>query len=200
MVPLYQLAAISLGISLGLAVPLQSDGGRGGGTQVSRGEASSRLAQPATGQQVPVDDARQWRYMGEMQCTGYCKNACCCGKWAKFGRFADGSEVSEKTGVSRVLLGLPRTRGEGNQRTPRIVSADPIYPFNTRLWVEGVGECVVRDRGGAIKGNKLDLYTPEGHEAALKFGRASRKVWRLEALPRPLHVVSQQAVSRLSVR
>lgn len=57
----------------------------------------------------------------------------------------------------------------------RICAAPPEYPFGTRLWVEGMGEYVVEDRGGAIKGNKLDLLF-ESHQAAKEFGRKDLKV------------------------
>jgi 3D (Asp-Asp-Asp) domain-containing protein len=48
-------------------------------------------------------------------------------------------------------------------------------PFGTRVEIEGVGERVCWDTGGAIKGRKLDLYIPSLKEA-LKFGRQELRV------------------------
>ncbi len=57
----------------------------------------------------------------------------------------------------------------------RICAAPPEYPFGTVLDVEGYGRCVVQDRGGAIKGNKLDLLFST-HAEAKEFGRKNLKV------------------------
>ena len=38
------------------------------------------------------------------------------------------------------------------------VAVDPkVIPLRTRLWVEGYGECIALDTGGAIKGMRIDL-------------------------------------------
>jgi len=51
------------------------------------------------------------------------------------------------------------------------VSADPkVFPMGTKIYIEGVGERIVQDTGGAIKGNKLDLFI-EDLDEALEFGR-----------------------------
>jgi 3D (Asp-Asp-Asp) domain-containing protein len=48
-------------------------------------------------------------------------------------------------------------------------------PFGTKIYIDGVGERIVQDRGGAIKGNRIDLYF-ENHQEANNFGRQKRKV------------------------
>ena len=44
------------------------------------------------------------------------------------------------------------------------------YPFGTRIQLDGLGTYVVEDRGGAIHGNRIDLFM-NSHAAANNFGR-----------------------------
>ena len=56
------------------------------------------------------------------------------------------------------------------------IAADTsILPFGTKVIIEGVGERIVQDRGGAIKGNHIDLFF-NSHQAALEFGRQELEV------------------------
>jgi len=48
-----------------------------------------------------------------------------------------------------------------------IVAAD--WPFGTRLRIPGYGVATVEDRGGAIKGQRLDVLF-QTHEEALAWG------------------------------
>lgn len=48
-------------------------------------------------------------------------------------------------------------------------------PFGTKIYIDGVGERIVQDRGGAIKGNQIDLYF-DSHQEALNFGRQTKQV------------------------
>jgi 3D (Asp-Asp-Asp) domain-containing protein len=88
-----------------------------------------------------------------MEVTAYCACTKCCGPNAQ-GITASGKLVSYNDG--------------------KFVAADTrLLPFGTKLQVPGYagGETIeVIDRGGAIKGNKLDLYF-ETHQAALEWGR-----------------------------
>lgn len=88
-----------------------------------------------------------------MEVTAYCPCTRCCGPAAR-GITASGKHVSHNDG--------------------RFVAADTsILPFGTWLVVPGYADDAqvqVLDRGGAIKGNKLDLYFPT-HAEALAWGR-----------------------------
>jgi 3D (Asp-Asp-Asp) domain-containing protein len=88
-----------------------------------------------------------------MEVTAYCPCPKCCGANAQ-GITASGRDVS--------------------YNNSRFVAADTsVLPFHTKLIIPGYhsGATVeVIDRGGAIKGNKLDLYFPT-HEEALQWGR-----------------------------
>lgn len=48
----------------------------------------------------------------------------------------------------------------------KVVAVDPnVIPLGTRVWVEGYGEAIAADTGGAIKGNKIDVYLPTNNQA-----------------------------------
>jgi len=91
----------------------------------------------------------------EMNISAYCPCEKCCGKWAD-GFFADGSPVGGKA----------------------IAADTSIYPMGTKFNVPGYGIATVKDRGGAIKGNKLDLYF-DTHQEALNWGRQQIIVTRV---------------------
>ena len=57
-----------------------------------------------------------------------------------------------------------------------IAAADPTIPFGTRAYVNGYGWATVEDRGGAIKGRRMDLWMPT-KEMALEWGRQDVRVW-----------------------
>lgn len=77
--------------------------------------------------------------------TAYCSCAKCCGK---------------KTG--RTASGTLATSG-------RTVAASGQFAFGTKLIINGK-EYTVEDRGGAIQGNKIDIYM-DSHTEALAWGR-----------------------------
>lgn len=89
----------------------------------------------------------------EMEVTAYCACPKCCGPNAQ-GLTASGKLVSYNNG--------------------EFVAADTsVLPFGTKLIIPGYASSTpveVIDRGGAIKGNKLDVFYAS-HEEALKWGR-----------------------------
>jgi 3D (Asp-Asp-Asp) domain-containing protein len=95
-----------------------------------------------------------WQPMGEYRVTGYSACVACCGK--SDGITADGTYAP---GFKGVLVSAPRD-----------------IPFGTKLWVEGVGLVEVHDRGGAIKGRRLELFFQKYHDA-LQWGVQKRQVW-----------------------
>lgn len=60
----------------------------------------------------------------------------------------------------------------GGKDTPKIIAVDPsVIPLNTRVWVEGYGEAIAADTGGAIKGNRIDVLVKSEAYAASNWGR-----------------------------
>lgn len=59
-------------------------------------------------------------------------------------------------------------RSNPNQK---VIAVDPsVIPLGSKVWVEGYGEAIAGDTGGAIKGNKIDVFIPS-QDAALQWGR-----------------------------
>ena len=50
------------------------------------------------------------------------------------------------------------------------IACPPQFPFGTRIKIKGMGTYVCQDRGGAIKGNHIDIYM-ETKSQAFAFGR-----------------------------
>jgi 3D (Asp-Asp-Asp) domain-containing protein len=79
-----------------------------------------------------------------------------CGYWSRYHLTASGKRV----------------------RVGYIAADTRILPFHTKVYIEGIGVRVVEDRGGAIKGRKLDIYMNTVHQC-LKWGRRKVKVYIL---------------------
>lgn len=52
----------------------------------------------------------------------------------------------------------------------RTIACPPEFPFGAKIEIEGLGTYVCEDRGGAIKGNHIDIFVKTKAEA-FKFGR-----------------------------
>ena len=50
------------------------------------------------------------------------------------------------------------------------LACPPQYPFGTKIKIEGYGKFTCEDRGGAIKGNKFDIFM-QTKKQAFAFGR-----------------------------
>ncbi|CAG9620507.1 LysM peptidoglycan-binding and 3D domain-containing protein [Sutcliffiella rhizosphaerae] len=52
----------------------------------------------------------------------------------------------------------------------KVISVDPnVIPLGSIVWVEGYGEAIAGDTGGAIVGNKIDIFIPN-HQDAVNYG------------------------------
>lgn len=78
--------------------------------------------------------------------TAYCGCSKCCGK---------------STGI---------TASGAKARQGVTVAMSSKYPFGTKVEIKGMGTYIVQDRGGAINGNRIDIYF-DSHSEALNFGR-----------------------------
>jgi len=73
-----------------------------------------------------------------------------------------------------------RITASGREVEHGIVAVDRnVIPLGTRLYVQGYGFALAADVGGAIRGNKIDLFM-ECIQDARRFGRRHLYVWILE--------------------
>lgn len=78
--------------------------------------------------------------------TGYCPCSKCCGK-----------------SNGRTAMGTIAQQG-------RTVAMPSSYKFGTKIEIENMGTFTVEDRGGAIQGNRIDIFFST-HQQALSFGK-----------------------------
>ncbi|QHJ69383.1 LysM peptidoglycan-binding domain-containing protein [Planococcus halotolerans] len=72
------------------------------------------------------------------------------------------------TGCSGITATGIDLRSNPNQK---VIAVDPtVIPLGSTVWVEGYGTAIAGDTGGAIKGNKIDVFIPS-RDAALQWGR-----------------------------
>ena len=73
--------------------------------------------------------------------------------------------------------GNPNT-ASGEPVTPGVtIAADlAVLPLGTRIYIDGIGERVAQDTGGAIRGRKIDLAV-ESHQESVAWGVQHKGVW-----------------------
>ena len=109
--------------------------------------ASAKGGMTAAGRGAPASE--QWETV-KMRVTAYCPCPKCCGS------YSDG------------ITACNHRIQEGDV----FVAADSEYPFGTEMVIAGYNNSravKVLDRGGAIKGNRLDVFF-NSHKEALKWG------------------------------
>ena len=67
-------------------------------------------------------------------------------------------------------------RGEKVQEGVTVAADTSILPIGSKIYIEGIGWRTVQDRGGAIKGNKLDIYVPS-HDSPMPYNKQILNVW-----------------------
>ena len=92
---------------------------------------------------------------------------------------AEAAPASPFQMFSATAYSLRGRTASGQSVTRGLIAADPrVLPIGTRVRVEAgpwTGEYLVADTGGAIKGRKIDIWTPSSREA-MQFGRRAVKV------------------------
>jgi 3D (Asp-Asp-Asp) domain-containing protein len=72
---------------------------------------------------------------------------------------------------------LPITATGTAARAGRTVAVDPrVIPLGSRIYIEGIGERIAEDVGGAVKGHHIDVYlgtVPQARDFGVRRGRVS---------------------------
>ena len=103
----------------------------------------------------------EMEYMGVFNVTAYCPCEQCCGIWA----------TNRPNGV---VYGASGARLKANHS----IAVDPtVIPYGTKVVINQIAY-VAEDCGGAIKGNRIDIYF-ENHDEALAFDARNYDVFKI---------------------
>lgn len=117
------------------------------------------VIEPITPEPVVEIEEIEPESLGEFTVTAYCECERCCGVWAS----------KRPDGIVYGASGAELTPGYS-------IAVDPeVIPYGTIVTINGT-EYIAQDTGGAIKGNKIDLYMAS-HEEALEWGKQSHEVF-----------------------
>lgn len=82
---------------------------------------------------------------------------------------------AESTGKTKGDEGYGITASGAQVSKGRTVACPPRIDFGTRVEIEGLGTYVCEDRGGAVQGDHIDVYT-NNLDKALEWGKQYRQV------------------------
>lgn len=95
--------------------------------------------------------------LGEFKITYYCACEACCGSWAK---------NRPKDAEGRPIV---KTASGATAEAGKTIAVDPdVIPYGTDVIING-HTYTAQDCGGAIRGNRIDIYC-DSHDEALKNG------------------------------
>lgn len=117
-------------------------------------------------EEVEIEVEQKLISLGNFKLTAYCSCSSCCGKYA-YNRPKDeyGNEIVYGSIGEKLVAG-------------KSIAVDPrVIPYGTEVIIDG-NTYIAQDTGGAIKGNKIDVYH-DSHKAALNFGVRTAEVFML---------------------
>lgn len=138
--------AVAVGLIIASVLFCSANYERGYRNGYIKGKADAKPKEIVKILQVEPTPQPEFESLGMFETTAYCHCVKCCGK---------------DNGIT--ASGTKATAG-------RTIAADTgLFPFGTELYING-NKYIVEDRGGGIKGNRIDIYFST-HQEALQYGR-----------------------------
>ena len=123
-------------------------------------EAATTATEPPT-EPIPTET---WKSLGVFELTAYCSCEKCCGQWAT-------NRPTDQSGNPIVYTSTGAIAKAGTT-----IAVDPrVIPYGSEIQIDG-HTYIAQDCGGAIKGNRIDVYH-DSHQAALVFGRQQSEIF-----------------------
>ena len=166
---IFLLIVLALGFALGYTVA-HAQGNAEPPTKQGVSQHTPAAETPQEAAETPAENYSSiddLELVGTFTATAYCPCVKCCGVW---------SAEHPSRGVDYVQ----RTSSGVIPEEGRTIAADwSVLPEGSEVIIGG-HPYIVEDTGGAIKGNRIDVYF-ESHEAALEFGVQEVDVYREKA-------------------
>ena len=110
-------------------------------------------------EQKSIEERKERTSLGEFKLTAYCSCEKCCGIWA----------YNRPSGVVYGAIGEELKEGYSIAVDPNVIPYGTEVVINDKIYK-------AQDCGGAIKGNRIDIYF-NSHEDALEFGVKHEEVF-----------------------
>ena len=129
-------------------------------------EETTPQTEPPTSATEPSTEQTtvSWQSLGTYKLTAYCSCKKCCGKWAE-------NRPLDENGNPIVYTSIGAIAKAGTT-----IAVDPsVIPYGSKVKING-HTYIAQDCGGAIKGNRIDIYFDD-HQEALQFGVQTAEVF-----------------------
>lgn len=126
--------------------------------------ATEPLATEPPATEPPEDTNDGWTSLGTFKLTAYCSCSKCCGQYAL-------NRPKDENG-NPIVYTASGARAEAGAT----IAVDPrVIPYGTKVQING-HTYIAQDTGGAIKGNRIDVYFDD-HQEAWNFGTQKAEVF-----------------------
>jgi len=119
--------------------------------------AEAKVVAPAYIEMEESKEEPELESLGEYKITHYCSCPICCGEWGE-------NRPVDESGEEIVVTASGEKAEAG-----KTIAVDPdVIPLGSTVYINGQ-EYIAQDVGGAIQGNRIDIYC-ESHEEAIQRG------------------------------
>lgn len=120
--------------------------------------ATDPATEPTETEPIETEPVETWESLGIYELTAYCPCSACCGSHGE-------NRPTDENGNPIVYTSIGAVAKAGTT-----IAVDPsVIPYGSEIQIYG-HTYIAQDTGGAINGNRIDIYF-EDHQEALVFGR-----------------------------